>query len=213
MKLLLSIIVFFLLLDSIIGHVLLNYPKGGELFTAGTEITIEWDVIVYHGPASFDLLYSDDGGVSWEEISIGINENNSTYNWIVPNLESTKARIKVLQVNTGTNYLSDSDNFTIRTATNIGESEITPYSFKLNNPYPNPFNSRSVISFQLSKSGASQLLIYNMLGQKIETLINEVLTEGEYNYNWDASPLSSGTYVVFLKSGSFTESKNIILMK
>lgn len=213
MKLLLSIILFFLLFNSIIGHVLLTYPAGNEVFIAGEEITIEWEVLVNHGPGSFELLYSDNGGVDWKVISDGIDNSILIYNWIIPNIETTNAKIKVIQVNAGTNYEHYTNDFTISLATDIREFKSIPYTFKLKNPYPNPFNSRSVISFQLSNSGATQLLIYNMLGQKIETLINEILIEGEYNYNWDASTLSSGTYIVFLKSETSIASKKIILMK
>ena len=213
MKLLLSNILLFLLFISIKGHIVLNYPQGSEEFNAGEGITIEWEVIVNHGPGSIELLYSDNGGVDWKEIVIGIDNSIVTYRWIVPNMETSNARIKVIQVNTGANYEDASDDFTISSITDIGENEINPHSFKLNNPYPNPFNNRSVISFELPGRSNIQLLVYDLLGRKIETLINEVLAEGKYNFNWNASAVSSGTYIVFLKSETSVESKKIILLK
>jgi len=212
-KLLLSNILFFLLCNSIIGHVLLNYPEGNEVFIAGEEITIEWEVLVYHGPGSFELFYSDNGGLEWKKIVDGIDNSILAYNWIIPNIETTNAKIKVIQVNTDTIYEHYTKDFTISLATDIGKFESIPYSFKLNNPYPNPFNNRSVISYELSNRGNVQLLIYDMLGRKIETLIDEIHAEGEYNFNWNASSLSSGTYIVFLKSKTSIASKKIILMK
>lgn len=213
MKILLSKIIFFLLFYSINGHVVLHYPQGSEVFISGEEIIIEWEVLADHGPASFELLYSDNGGISWEIIVNGISEIITTYNWIVPNMETLNARIKVIQVNSDMNYEYNSNNFTISSVTDIGDSETVPYSFKLDNPYPNPFNNRSVISFELSSSGNIQLLIYDLLGRKIEVLINEVRAEGKYNFSWNASTLSSGTYIVFLKSETYSESKKVIHMK
>lgn len=213
MKILFSNILFFLFFYSIDGHVILNYPVGNEIFIAGEEITLEWVVAVYHGPASFELLYSDNGGDSWEIIVSGISESITSHNWIVPNMVTTTGRIKVIQVNTGVNYDYNSSDFSITTPTTIGESEIVEYSFNLNNPYPNPFNNRSVISFELTSSGNVQLLIYDLLGRKVETLINEVRSEGKYNFSWNASTLSSGTYILILKSESYIKSKKLILMK
>ena len=70
-----------------------------------------------------------------------------------------------------------------------------PQDFDLSQNYPNPFNPSTKIRFAVPNTSNVKLIIYNVLGQKIATLLNEVKNAGTYELSWDASGLSSGIYI------------------
>jgi hypothetical protein len=89
----------------------------------------------------------------------------------------------------------------------------TPNKFVLSQNYPNPFNPSTVIKYQLTNTGLVTLKVYNVIGQEVATLVNSVLTAGSHEAKFDASRLSSGVYFYTLRSGSFAETKKMVLMK
>ena len=86
-------------------------------------------------------------------------------------------------------------------------------SYKLFDAYPNPFNSSTIIGYQIPKSGLVTLKIYDVVGKEIMTLINEVKPVGSYTVSLEANDLTSGIYFYKLQSGKFIESKKMILLK
>jgi Secretion system C-terminal sorting domain len=108
-------------------------------------------------------------------------------------------------------------------ATFIEEEEIyeVPTEFLLAQNYPNPFNPStkiiySILSVTLRQAQSDILVtlkIFDVLGNEIETLVNEEKTVGTYEVTWYAEGLPSGVYFYQLKAGSFIESKKMILMK
>jgi len=85
--------------------------------------------------------------------------------------------------------------------------------FDLYQNHPNPFNPITVIKFSLPTASKVRLDIYNILGQKIETLVDTHLRAGVHSYKWNASEYPSGIYFTRLKAGSFTAAKKMILLK
>jgi hypothetical protein len=81
-----------------------------------------------------------------------------------------------------------------------GNIELRPYTFKLNSPYPNPFNPSTTISFMLDKALPVRLVVYNQLGQEVITILNNQMSPGSYRFSWDASNFSSGVYLISLES-------------
>lgn len=88
-----------------------------------------------------------------------------------------------------------------------------PKRFALSQNYPNPFNPATNINFDLPKGENVKLVIYNMLGQEVKTLINEYKAAGSYKVDFDASSLSSGTYLYRLTAGDNVDTKKMILVK
>jgi hypothetical protein len=70
-----------------------------------------------------------------------------------------------------------------------------------------------MIRFSIKETGIVSLKVYNVLGQLVNTLVNEQKSAGTYEYNFDASHLSSGIYFYTIKAGNFTATKKMILMK
>ncbi len=106
------------------------------------------------------------------------------------------------------------------TLTGIDEKENTiPGSFNLFQNYPNPFNPSTLIKYELPKESNVQLIIYNILGEKVAELVNTFQKAGRYEVNWDAKSFSSGVYICQMRAGdpisgtSFISSKKLILLK
>ncbi len=95
----------------------------------------------------------------------------------------------------------------------IVEVEIIPIKFELNQNYPNPFNPNTTIRFSLPVQTQLKINIYNMLGELVKTLSEGIYEAGYYNVNFDATGLSSGTYIYRLESKNFTETKKMILLR
>ena len=85
--------------------------------------------------------------------------------------------------------------------------------YELSQNYPNPFNPTTVINYSLQKTGMVSLSVYNILGQKVATLVNKVENAGVHNIKFNASNLTSGVYIYRIQAGSFTQSRKMILLK
>lgn len=95
----------------------------------------------------------------------------------------------------------------------VQESWEVPKSFKLYQNYPNPFNPETTIQYELAQPGHVELTIYNLLGQRVEMLVNEVKPEGEHLVEFNGSALSSGVYFYKLEAAGLSQVKKMILMK
>ncbi|MDR3611901.1 MAG: T9SS type A sorting domain-containing protein [Ignavibacteriaceae bacterium] len=87
------------------------------------------------------------------------------------------------------------------------------FSFSLNQNYPNPFNPSTIISYQLSSGGLVTIKVYDVLGNEITTLVNEIKQSGVHEINFDASELSSGIYMYRMTVNNFTQIRKMILLK
>jgi len=92
-------------------------------------------------------------------------------------------------------------------------SEETPVRFVLHQNYPNPFNPVTQIQFSVLKTVNVKLTVYDILGNEVQTLVNEAFKPGEYRITFDGSNLSSGTYYYKLTAGNFSETKKMLLIK
>ncbi len=93
------------------------------------------------------------------------------------------------------------------------DGELIPSTIKLFQNYPNPFNPTTTIGFALPQTGFVTLKIYNILGEEVATLFSDRLTAGKYKYDWDARGLASGVYLYCLETGSFKQTRKLILLK
>jgi len=96
--------------------------------------------------------------------------------------------------------------------------ESLPRQFALHDNYPNPFNPETRIRFEIGNQENVQLIIYDMLGHKVRTLVNDNYDPGMYVINWDGmndnhQPVSSGPYLYRIKAGEFIDHKKMILIR
>ncbi len=111
----------------------------------------------------------------------------------------------------------------IRTAPTLSASvddmeELSPDSYTLSHNYPNPFNPSTTINYTLQRRAHVNITIYNLLGQRINTIVEEVKAAGEHTTRWDGKdydgkPVATGIYLYRIKAGDFSESKKMLLLK
>ncbi|MEJ2507409.1 MAG: T9SS type A sorting domain-containing protein, partial [Ignavibacteriaceae bacterium] len=88
-----------------------------------------------------------------------------------------------------------------------------PVNFSLNQNYPNPFNPVTKIRYTLANEVNVNLVVYDILGRKVATLVNEEQKAGVYNVQFDAHNLASGVYFYRIKAGNFSRVNKMMLMK
>ena len=148
------------------------------------------------------LIGSTDGGVRWGNATSGLQDIYKTINRAF--VSSTG---KILLA-TGAGLMIG-----IPAVSASVDSSYTPRDFFLAQNFPNPANPLTTISFSLGKESMVSLVIYDVLGRKIKTLINEVKFSGQYSVKVDTSPLSSGVYLYCLSTQSFRDVKKFMIIK
>ena len=95
----------------------------------------------------------------------------------------------------------------------IDDSPAKPNQFRLLQNYPNPFNPTTAIAYSLPLQSHVNIDIYNILGRKITTLVDENQPAGYHQVIWNAGNVSSGMYFYRIKTGDFTEARKMLLLK
>lgn len=93
------------------------------------------------------------------------------------------------------------------------EKNIQPKSFALEQNYPNPFNPSTVIKYQVPERSYVTIKVYDVLGKEAAVLVNEELNPGLYSVKFNASDLSSGLYFYTMKTGKFTSTNKMLMLK
>jgi hypothetical protein len=109
-------------------------------------------------------------------------------------------------------------NIFIGSTSSIHQNTIIPKELALHANYPNPFNPSTTLSFDLPRSTSVTLEVYNLLGQRVKTIVNGYLTAGSYRFLWDGTAdtghsISAGIYFYQLKTDMGTLIKKMILTK
>jgi hypothetical protein len=125
---------------------------------------------------------------------------NVQYNYLVTAFdrlhnESAPAKISYIMMGVGENVAS------------------LPYEYRLDQNYPNPFNPRTTISYTLKQTDVTTLKVYDVLGRELATLVDGIMQRGNHSIAFSGEQLSSGVYFYRVISGSFVETKKMILQK
>jgi hypothetical protein len=92
-------------------------------------------------------------------------------------------------------------------------ANLVPVEYALYQNYPNPFNPSTQIAYELTKAGHVSLIVYDLLGREVGTLVDEVQSIGCHSIIFDGSGLASGVYVYRLQAGDFVATKKMVLLK
>jgi hypothetical protein len=176
--------------------------------TVANAVTLVWSTASELNNRGFEIERSFEKN-NWS--TIGFREGKGTtlelqqysYLDILSDIASTKLYYRLKQVNyDGSFEYSD-----------IVEVEIAPSTFSLSQNYPNPFNPSTIINYQLPINSFVTLKVYDVLGNEVETLIDEEKSAGEYEIEFRASELGSGVYFYTLRAGEFVQCKKMLLLK
>ncbi len=146
---------------------------------------------------------------SWQKIGIVKGHGNSNspkeYSFTDESVKNGKYSYRLKQI--------DSDGqFTYSKTIELEINKI-PNEFALYQNYPNPFNPTTEIKYSLAKDGFIQLEVYNIIGQKVLTAVDEFQSAGNHSVQINGAELSSGTYFYKLKRGDFYQVKKMVLLK
>lgn len=162
-------------------------------------IDINWGWAAHGTPMSGAILFTTNSGVNWV-----IDDNTNT--WFDC----------LWTVNDATAYCGAGGGKIWYTGIPSSVKKINadlPEKFSLSQNYPNPFNQSTIFNVQCSISGNVCLIIYDINGREIETLINGNLQAGTYHVKWDAKDVSSGVYYYKLSAGNYSEVRKMILIR
>ena len=184
---------------------------------------LSWDTLLY--PTYFNSMCIKYTGLSTLYTSgVGgriFKSTNSGLNWIEQNAYPfINMQIYKFAFFDSLNGFAIGGGNILRTYTggeiNVGVKEINtllPDKFYLHQNYPNPFNYCSNITFEIKKFGYAKIMVYDVLGREIRTLVNESLKPGTYEITFDGSEFPSGVYFYRLTTGEFSETKKMLMVK
>jgi hypothetical protein len=90
---------------------------------------------------------------------------------------------------------------------------ILPDHFSITSIYPNPFNPVANITYTLAENTTVQIMVYNLLGRKVSSLVNEFQPQGNYSIRWNASSQSGGIYFIQMIAGNTINTRKLVLIK
>lgn len=157
------------------------------------------------------ILKTTNSGINWGFQISGVNNNLHGINFVSPNIGYVVGDNGVIRKTTnggGTIYVGITKNTEI------------PVNFSLHQNFPNPFNPVTFINFNIPKQSSVKLIVYDLLGREVATLVNEDLKPGIYKVIFDGTNLASGVYYYKLAArqagsttGDFTDTKKMVLVK
>lgn len=148
-----------------------------------------------------------------------IHTSNGGANW---NTQLTPVQHDIFSIffwDVNNGWLTTEDGAIARfgTGVSVKGNDNSPNQFSLNQNYPNPFNPSTIIEYAIPQKGTVILKVYNLLGQEVATLVNEIKNAGTHTVEWNtdsaADGLTSGVYFYTLRTGLFMETKKLLLLK
>ena len=184
----------------------------------GNKVELNWQTATEVNNYGFEIERSVDGDQrsanaaadSWTKIGFENGHGNSNsvkeYSFTDKPNGGAKFKYRLKQIDNDGKYEYSKE---------IEVDLITPNEFSLSQNYPNPFNPSTTIKFGLPKTSNVKLELFNILGEKIETLIDKEMEAGYHNYQLSIVnyQLTSGVYFYKIEAGSFSSVKKLLLMK
>lgn len=147
-----------------------------------------------------------------------LKTTNGGTNWVQQNVPHNGDFTSVRFINSLTGYAGGSDGRVIKTTTggltgvtNLG-SEV-PSGFYMNQNYPNPFNPKTSINFGVPQASSAKLTVYDAMGREVKVILNQNLSAGNYEVQWDASAFTSGIYYYTIEAGEYIKTMKMALVK
>ncbi len=151
---------------------------------------------------------------SWSVNSVAQSGHDSTFTTTLPNTRSNVS-VQVVVSDKGGLTATQTWSFLV---TAVEKQPGVPTKFALDQNYPNPFNPTTVISFDVPKLSAVRIVVYDILGREVRTLMNNTMSAGTYHVTWDGlnnegRQVSTGIYFYRMEAGNFISMKKMLLLK
>lgn len=177
---------------------------------SGNSVTLNWTTQTETNNTGWEVeskgTESKEQG-AWKKVGFvagkGTTKEKQSYTFGISGLTGSKVEFRLKQIDSDGNVAYS----------NILSVDLIPSKFELSQNYPNPFNPTTSIRFSLPVAGHVELSVYNMLGQKILTLVNGEKEAGYHLINLDGRNLASGSYFYVINAGNFHSVKKLMLMK
>ena len=185
-------------------------PEGwlaGSAYNTTTDVEYNIFIMDMNTGALLDTILNPGGGsnrdVAFDAVGNLYTVNSSIEWW------------RVYSPPGGSNSTSLKSTFTVNVVTSVENSpeSATPHTYALHQSYPNPFNPRTTISFSVAQPGYVSLIIYDMLGGEVATLVEKELSAGDHSFTWNATGQASGTYIYRLVAGDYSDERKMIYVK
>jgi len=200
--------------DFLIDNVLPVELTSFSAATIGKNVKLSWNTATEINNYGFEVERSVVKG-EWEKIGFVNGNGNSNspkdYSFVDDNLPAGRQGVSTGKYSYRLKQIDNDGQFEYSKTIEVDMNGVK--KFELTQNYPNPFNPTTTISYILPQAGLVRLTLYNILGQEIRTLVNEVKEAGTHSINFNASDLNSGVYVYKIESGSFTQTKKMTLVK
>jgi hypothetical protein len=193
------------------------FPNGGDKLYLDSTYVIRW-VSNIIDTVNIKLISGNNiTSVIGDSIFAGTN----AFKWQVPSNVKQDSTYTVMISGISSPSLSSSSNsvFNISSrTTGINDLSNTVMSYELSQNYPNPFNPSTFIQYSIPQESHVQIDVFNIIGQRITTLVNGIKKPGNYEISWNASNLSSGVYIYSIKAigntgQTFFAIKKMMLLK
>jgi glycosidase len=195
---------------------LIRLRKASKAFTHPDSFSHELQTTVKFIRLSYEdtkVVIVGNFGVNSITGNVAFPEDGVWYNYLSKTEINVQNGNQEMVLGPGDYFIFTNKDFSALVTTNEPESEVIPKEFGLLPSYPNPFNPSTQITFNLEQAGRVQLGVYDLLGREVRVLVQEALQAGVHEYRFDASSLSSGTYIVRLIHEGKVSTQKITLIK
>ncbi|MBK7254195.1 MAG: T9SS type A sorting domain-containing protein [Ignavibacteria bacterium] len=171
-------------------------------------VSLNWSTATETNNAGFDVERKSATGTEWTKVGnvAGSGTTSEVRNYTFTDRANTgkfNYRLKQLDVNGNFEY------FNLSSEIEVG----VPNSFDMSQNYPNPFNPSTKINYDLPVDGNVSIVLYDLTGRQVASIVNEVKTAGYYTVSFNASNLASGMYFYRISASNFVSTKKMVLVK
>ena len=180
-------------------------------FTAsisGNNITLKWVTATELNNLGFQIERKS-GKEDWSEIEFiegqGTTTETHVYSFVDKDLVPEKYNYRIIQID----YDGSFTYYELQEEVDIK----APNSYDLSQNYPNPFNPTTQFKYSVPVEGFVNIAVYNVLGEKVSDIVNQVQKAGNYEITFDATNIASGIYMYRMESGNFVSIKKMMILK
>jgi len=173
----------------------------------GSSVSLIWTTATETNNSGFEIQRKSVNG-NWTNVGFvagfGTTTESKSYSFVDNNLSIGSYTYRLKQIDF--NGMSEFSNEVLVDVN-------APATFSLDQNYPNPFNPSTSIKYSVAQDGFVNVSVFNLIGEKVATLVNSNMKAGSYELNFNAASLSSGVYFYSIEAGNFKAVRKMMLMK